>query len=51
MIELFENGGFRVEQIVSNSNLIGKTTKLLNKLTSNIFDQFLAAQYYIVVRK
>ena len=51
MIELFENKGLQVEQIVSNSNLIGKTTKLLNKLTFNIFDEFLAAQYYLVVRK
>jgi len=51
MIELFENEGLQVEQIVSNSNLIGRTTKLLNKLTFNIFDQFLAAQYYLVVRK
>lgn len=51
MIELFESKGLRVERIVSSSNLIGKTTKLLNKLTFNIFDQFLAAQYYLVVRK
>jgi len=51
MIELFESRGLQVERIVSNSNLIGKTTKLLNKLTFNIFDEFLAAQYYLVVRK
>lgn len=51
MIELFENRGLRVAKIISNSNLIGKTTKLLNRLTFNLFDQFLAAQYYLVVRK
>lgn len=51
MIELFENNGYKVDRIVSNSNLIGKTTKLINRVTFDLFDQFLAAQYYLVVSK
>lgn len=51
MIELFENNGYVIDRIVSNSNLIGKTTKMLNRVTFNVFDQFLAAQYYLVASK
>jgi ferritin-like protein len=51
MVELFENADLKVKRIISNSNLIGKTTKLINKLTFNLFDEFLAAQYYLVVSK
>ena len=51
MIELFENNKFKIDKIISNSNLLGKTTKKINKLTFNLFDEFLAAQYYIVATK
>jgi len=49
MINLFEDNNLIVKKIISNSNLIGKTTKKINKLTFNIFDEFLAVQYYLVV--
>ena len=51
IIELFQKSGWKIEKIVSNCNLIGKTTKLINKITFNIFDEFLAAQYYIIAKK
>lgn len=51
MIELFENCDYQVEKVISNSNLIGTTTKRINQLTFNIFDEFLVAQYYLVMRK
>jgi len=40
-----------LKKIVNNGNLIVKTTKLLDKIIFNIFDQFLAPQYYLVVKK
>lgn len=51
MLELFENNDFKIDIIISNCNLIGKTTKMLNRLSFNWFDEFLAAQYYIVASK
>lgn len=51
MIELFESCDYEVERIISNSNLIGTTTKKINQLTFNMFDEFLAAQYYLVCKK
>jgi len=51
MIELFEQNNMKVQTIISNSNLIGATTKKINKFTFNLFDEFLAAQYYLVASK
>ncbi|WP_457749107.1 class I SAM-dependent methyltransferase [Sulfurimonas sp.] len=51
MIELFTDNGWKLQYIVSNSNLIGRTTKWINKFTFNIFDEFLAAQYYLILGK
>ncbi|UCN01130.1 class I SAM-dependent methyltransferase [Sulfurimonas sp. SWIR-19] len=51
MLELFQSNNMNVKKIISNSNLIGNTTKKINKLTFNLFDEFLAAQYYLVVGK
>lgn len=51
MIELFENHNMSIKKIISNSNLIGNTTKMINRATFNLFDEFLAAQYYLVVGK
>ena len=51
MVELFEKNNMNVKKIISNCNLIGNTTKKINQLTFNLFDEFLAAQYYLIVGK
>ena len=51
MIDLFVQNGYKIDSVVSNISLIGNKSKLFNKLTLRIFEEFLTPQYYIVARK
>jgi SAM-dependent methyltransferase len=51
IIDLFESADMHIDKAISNCNLIGNTTKKINYFTFNIFDEFMASQYYIIARK
>ncbi len=51
MVDLFVQNGYKIDSIISNIELIGNKSKIFNKYTGKIFEEFLTPQYYIVAKQ
>ncbi|MBN2895952.1 MAG: class I SAM-dependent methyltransferase [Campylobacterales bacterium] len=49
--ELFQKNGYTVINNISNIDIIGKKSKVFNKLTCRKFEEFLTGQYFTLSRK
>lgn len=51
IIELFEDNGYKMQNIKSNLEFKGGSVAFKNKITFGIFEEFLSKQYFIVAKK
>lgn len=51
IVDLFLDNDLEIVKMISNTECIGHGSKIFNRLTLNLFEEFLAAQYYTVAKK